>query len=112
MFKRIKWFGVGVAAGVGGTVWAHRKVREQMDKARPRQLVSTATGVAGRVGDVVRDAVAEGRAGARERENELRSRIEPSQSPPLRGPSPPLRAVGGRAEGTSATPRGGPPGRR
>ncbi len=67
MFKRVIWFGVGAAAGTVGTVWAERKVRSQLDRARPQQLAESA-----RV--AVQNALAEGRAAARDREIELRDR--------------------------------------
>lgn len=67
MFKRVIWFGIGAAAGTVGTVWSERKVRAQLDRARPaavRQSVQRA----------VRAAVEEGRAAASAREDELRAR--------------------------------------
>ncbi len=88
MFKRVFYFGAGVAAGATGTVYAQRKVRAQLDKARPSHMVVAATDATRRVGTTVRDAVVEGRAAARAREVELRGRFEP-EPPPTR-----LRSVG------------------
>lgn len=67
MFKRVVWFGVGAAAGTVGTVWAERKVRSQIDRAR-------AVNVADSARRAVRVALQEGRTAAREREIELRER--------------------------------------
>jgi hypothetical protein len=90
MFKRVIWFGAGLAAGASGTVYAQRKVRAQLDKARPAHLVVVAGDATRRMGTAVRDAVSEGRAAARAREDELRTRLDP---PPPRAPTP-LRSVG------------------
>ena len=78
MFKRVIWFGSGMAAGAGGTVWAARKVRDQIDRAKPSHLAVVATDAARAAGTVVRDALSEGRVAARAREVELRDRFEPS----------------------------------
>jgi hypothetical protein len=67
MFKRVVWFGVGAAAGTVGTVWAERKVRSQIDRARPINVADSAR-------RAVRVALQEGRTAAREREIELRER--------------------------------------
>jgi len=67
MFKRVVWFGVGAAAGTVGTVWAERKVRSQIDRARPVNVADSAR-------RAVRVALEEGRTAAREREIELRER--------------------------------------
>jgi hypothetical protein len=67
MFKRVVWFGVGAAAGTVGTVWAEHKVRSQIDRARPVNVVDSAR-------RAVRIALDEGRTAAREREIELRER--------------------------------------
>ena len=76
MFKRVVWFGSGVAAGAGGAVWAQRKVRAQLDRARPTNLAVAAGERARSAGGAVRDAVTEGRSAARQREVELRQRYE------------------------------------
>jgi hypothetical protein len=88
VFKRVFYFGAGVAAGASGTVYAQRKIKSQLDKARPSHLVVAATDATKRVGGAVREAVSEGRAAARAREDELRGRLDP-EPPPTR-----LRSVG------------------
>lgn len=67
MFKRVIWFGIGAAAGTVGTVWTERKVREQLDRARPAAVVES-------LQRTVRAALDEGRAAARQREGDLRAR--------------------------------------
>ena len=57
----------GAAAGTVGTVWAERKVKSQLDRARPVNLAESAR-------RAVRVAIDEGRIAAREREIELRDR--------------------------------------
>ena len=96
MFKRVFYFGAGIAAGATGTVYAQRKVRAQLERAKPSHLVVVATDATKRVGTTVRDAVVEGRAAARAREDELRGRFDPSPQSPPPSASPPtqLRSVG------------------
>lgn len=79
MMRRVVWFGGGMAAGAGGVVWAQRKVRAQIERARPSHLAVAASDAARAAGGVVRDAVLEGRSAAREREAQLRTRFEPSR---------------------------------
>lgn len=67
MFKRLLWFGLGTATGAAGTVWAERRLRAQLERARPDHLAQQAR-------RAVRAALEEGRAAAREREQELRRR--------------------------------------
>ncbi|MFZ4517724.1 MAG: hypothetical protein ACOYOP_05025 [Microthrixaceae bacterium] len=71
MFKRLVWFGIGAAAGASGAVWAEQQVRRRLDALGPDHVVSAAGRSAKRVGRTVADAVAEGRAAMREREDEL-----------------------------------------
>ena len=72
MFKRVTWVGVGFTLGVGTTVVAARKARQQLDRYKPNAL---ATRVSDRAARLARsrspDAVSDGRRAAREREQEL-----------------------------------------
>jgi hypothetical protein len=73
MLKRARWIGVGVAVGVGASVWTQKKVKAVTDRYRPGGL---AEGAANRVKGIpgeVRAALSEGRAAMREREAELRA---------------------------------------
>jgi len=77
MFKRATWLGVGFTLGVGTTVVAARKARQQLDRYKPPALVgrvtSTITDKASSFRDQVTAALDDGREAARQREHELRS---------------------------------------
>ena len=79
MFKRTFWFSAGIAAGASGTVWAQRKVREQLDRTTPSHLANRALREGRRVTDTVRLAIEEGRTAAAQREVELRDRYDLSE---------------------------------
>ncbi len=98
MFKRIVWFGIGAAAGATGAVWAEQQVRRRLDALGPDHVVSAAGRGARRVGRTVADAVAEGRAVMREREDELTSRRDARAA---------SRPVPGSRAGTADRPRHG-----
>ncbi len=95
MFKRATWLGVGFTLGVGTTVVAARKARQQLDRYKPPALVdrvtTTVTGRASSFKDHVVIALSDGRAAAREREAELRAEkldaraSQPSPPSPLDG---------------------------
>jgi hypothetical protein len=77
MFKRATWLGVGFTLGVGTTVVAARKARQQLDRYKPNAVVdrvtTTVTGKASTFRDQVSAAVIEGREAAKTREDELRA---------------------------------------
>jgi len=77
MFKRATWLGVGFTLGVGTTVVAARKARQQLDRYKPNAVVdrvtTTVTGKASTFRDQVSAAVNEGREAAKTREDELRA---------------------------------------
>jgi hypothetical protein len=80
MMRRVMWFTAGAVAGVSGSVYVRRKVKEAADRYRP---VSMAKGAVERVSDAVR----EGRAAMVAREAELRAaqdRDSHSASPDVR----------------------------
>jgi hypothetical protein len=76
MFKRATWLGVGFTLGVGTTVVAARKARQHLDRYKPPALVdrmtTTITTKTTTLKDQVVVALNDGRAAAREREQELR----------------------------------------
>ena len=74
--RRLFWLGVGAVAGASGTIWTERKVRQRLDALQPDHLVVQAGERARDVGRSVLDAVAEGRGAMRERELQLRDRLE------------------------------------
>jgi hypothetical protein len=76
MFRRARWFGAGAALGIGASVWAQRKIKVVAVRYRPAGLAGSAVDRArGWPGDV-RAAIKEGRTTMREREAELRHRLE------------------------------------
>lgn len=82
--KRIFWLGVGAAVGAAGTVWAERKVKNQIEALAPDQLVVRAGQKAGDAGRSILDAVSEGREAMRSRESELRNQYQPGARHPRR----------------------------
>jgi hypothetical protein len=97
MFKRVTWLGVGFTIGVGTTVVAARKARQQLDRYKPPALVDRVTTTISTRTTTLKDqvvtAVTDGRAAAREREQELREERglsiveDPSSLPPPPSPT-------------------------
>lgn len=85
--KRLFWIGVGAVAGAGGSLWAERKVRNQIDALSPDQIVVRAGRRAGQAGRNFVDALSDGRQAMRSREDELRTRYQ------VRHPTDPVRAT-------------------
>ena len=77
MFKRATWLGVGFTIGVGTTVVAARKARQQLDRYKPNAMVdrvtTSITDKASSLRSQVTAAVDDGRQAARDREAELRA---------------------------------------
>jgi hypothetical protein len=92
MFKRATWLGVGFTLGVGTTVVAARKARQQLDRYKPPALVERVTTTISTKTTTLKDhvvvALADGKAAAREREAQLHAEK--------------------RAPRTTAAPRAGP----
>ncbi len=77
--KRVVWFTMGAAAGVAGTTWTQRKVKQAAAAAKPRAVATRAAGaVRSRGADFV-DALREGRLAMHQREAELRARARRSR---------------------------------
>src|SRR2546421_287467 len=97
MFKRATWLGVGFTLGVGTTVVAARKARQQLDRYKPPALVdrvtTTITTKTTTLKDQVVIALNDGKAAARQREQDLRTDKLDSRSPP----SPPANALDGNS---------------
>ncbi len=101
MFKRARWFTVGVVAGAGTTMYGYVRWRESTSRLAPDRVSETVVGaarVAGRrarvtgesVAGAVREAVAEGREAMAEAEDRIRSELDrPSSGAvnPAGGPS-------------------------
>ncbi|MGC8472234.1 MAG: hypothetical protein ACP5PM_08085 [Acidimicrobiales bacterium] len=79
MVRRPLWLGAGIALGVGGTLWAERRVRRQVRRAAsllsPVVAGSEVVQAAREVGSTMRDALDVARAERRRREAELWRRI-------------------------------------
>ena len=77
MFKRATWLGVGFTLGVGTTVVAARKARQQLDRYKPNAMVdrvtTTITDRATNLRDQVGAALDDGKQAAKDREDELRA---------------------------------------
>jgi hypothetical protein len=77
MFKRATWLGVGFTIGVGTTVVAARKARQQLDRYKPNAMVdrvtTTITDKASNLRDQVSAALDDGKQAAKDREQELRT---------------------------------------
>jgi hypothetical protein len=93
MFKRATWLGVGFTLGVGTTVVAARKARQQLDRYKPPAMVTrvttTVTDKASTFKDQVVIALNDGRSAARAREQELRAEKLDSRPTPTSPSSPP-----------------------
>jgi uncharacterized membrane protein len=74
--KRVFWFAVGAGAGAVSAVWGITTARRANERLAPDQLPRAAGRrlrlIGSDVRDSVTDAVSEGRAAARVREDELR----------------------------------------
>ncbi|MDQ1431595.1 MAG: hypothetical protein QOF40_2197 [Actinomycetota bacterium] len=77
MFKRATWLGVGFTLGVGTTVVAARKARQQLERYKPNAMVdrvtTTLTDRASNLRDQVSAALDDGKQAAKDREQELRT---------------------------------------
>jgi len=97
MFKRATWLGVGFTLGVGTTVVAARKARQQLDRYKPPALVdrvtTTITTKSTAFKDQVVFALNDGRAAARQREQELRADRPDSRPKPHAVPDLPAHST-------------------
>lgn len=75
MIRRPLWLAAGVAVGVGGTLWAERRVRRAVDRLAPESVAVEAGRSVRRLGDRVQAAVAAGREAHDRREEELWSEL-------------------------------------
>jgi hypothetical protein len=95
VLHRLRWFGAGAALGVGGSVWAQRKLKAAAARYHPVGLAGTALDKARAWPSHVRAAFVEGRSTMREREAELRRELDqqleqtapdrPRSTPPAAG---------------------------
>ncbi|MDP9387818.1 MAG: hypothetical protein M3Q48_07775 [Actinomycetota bacterium] len=76
MLKRLFWLVVGAGFGFGMAFWVTRFVRATIERYSPENLsVELAKALRG-LGEDLRAAVSEGREAMRQREAELRERVE------------------------------------
>ncbi|MFP5375778.1 MAG: hypothetical protein ACLGIO_03210 [Acidimicrobiia bacterium] len=76
MFRRLFWLTVGVGFGFGMSFWVSRMVRAKVARLSPDNVSAEVAGALRDLGRELRAAVAEGREAMREREADLRARIE------------------------------------
>ncbi len=88
MLRRVRWLGAGLVLGVGGSLWAERKVKAVSARYRPSGLATTAASRARDVPSDVRAALREGREAMRQRESELRQNQPVANRPRLNGDKP------------------------
>jgi hypothetical protein len=74
--KRVFWLVTGVAFGVTMALSVERAVRRQAQRLRPERLAGDLAGGLRDLGRDLQAAVAEGRDGMREREAELRAKLD------------------------------------
>lgn len=85
MIKRLVWFTSGVAAGAGAVVVLGKRIRRRVASMAPVRVVERGLRRARTLGESVRDAVSEGATAMRQREQELRSRLD-GRTPTEGGP--------------------------
>ncbi len=77
MFKRLFWLTVGTLLGLGGSLWAQRRLRQQIERYKPEQVTQRAIATARGLLEDVRAAARQGREAQREREESLRAQFQP-----------------------------------
>ncbi len=91
MLRRTFWFVTGAGAGVGGAMWARRRVRQAVARYAPERVQADVADSVRRLGTDLRSAVREGRDAMAGREAELRAELAPGAGTHDRGaPTSPL----------------------
>jgi hypothetical protein len=76
VIRRPLWLATGAALGVGGTLWARRRLERLSNRMRPTALSAELASMVDRTrrvaSDRVRDAVETGRTEAHRRQDDLR----------------------------------------
>lgn len=80
MFKRVVWFGSGVASGVAGSVYAQRKVKQQVVKVQEQMQeqvdkFTTAEGIKGEAAKQARRITADGKTAVARYRKEAQNRF-------------------------------------
>jgi len=81
VFKRLFWLTVGTLLGLGGSLWAQRRLRQQIERYKPEQVTRRAFDTARALAEDVRAAARQGREAQREREESLREQFRPPSVP-------------------------------
>jgi hypothetical protein len=79
--RRPLWLAAGAALGVGGTLWAERRLRRVAERLTPPSLATETAKSVRRLGDRVQAAVAAGREERERREEELWADLEAGTKP-------------------------------
>lgn len=79
--RRVTWFVTGAAAGVAGASYATKKVKQTAEQLKPANVAKTTAQKAKAGGRQVVEAVREGRAAMRDREDELKARRDARVEP-------------------------------
>ncbi len=79
--KRVTWFVTGVAAGATGASYATKKVKERAQQLKPANVAKGAASKVKNGGAKVVDALRDGRAAMKAKEDELRARRDLSVEP-------------------------------
>jgi hypothetical protein len=82
MITRVTWFAAGAAAGAVGATYTRRKVKRVADQLTPVNVARSAAGRARARGRDVVDALREGRAAMRVREDELKAERDAETASP------------------------------
>jgi len=75
---RLRWMATGLAVGVGGSVWARRKLEDLRARLHPSSLTGRALRRVSKTPEELRQALREGRQAMAEAEAELRARQYPN----------------------------------
>jgi hypothetical protein len=99
VFKRLFWLLMGAGFGFGVSFWFMRWVRDAVARYTPERVSSDLAGAARQLGNDLKAAVAEGRKAMREREQELRAKLDgrrgtgATATPPTHTPATPPAPV-------------------
>ena len=85
MFKRLFWLVMGAGFGFGVSFWLMRFLKETAARYAPEKISGDLAGALRQLGGDIRAAVAEGREGMKEREEELRAQLEGRRPQPRIG---------------------------
>jgi hypothetical protein len=95
VFRRLFWLVVGAGFGFGVSFWMTRWMRETVARYMPERVSSDVNAALRKLGKDLQRAIDEGRAAMREREAELRARLDDRHPALPPAPAlPPQRRLG------------------